>query len=350
MLLLYVLPRAVWTWISNGPPPYFEYPVRRWAHLSALWFVYVPLSRIRANGGVWALFFPTQSNSFRHAQIKAIQKGNALVKTRLERRDDLRKLICHAEVEETRLLREAADAPASSQGSGDPIDCFRRMAEHHRVFKQYLTELEDQIEEIQKMAKRQACFEITGYQGVGDWCQEILSAYGTVITSVSTVCALGAGLTYTTIFTAIRGDVTYMQWAFSFFITGLVIVIFIQGILQWGATLPQYPFITVGIWETVVALGVFSAIALVVSAFCLLLLSVYRFQPLDKDTIQLSGSSKTSVVIAFTAVGVSLGIIIMVFVLFVVVHGINTFLWERSMERARSRRKLLDDYMYMCEV
>ena len=149
--------------------------------------------------------------------------------------------------------------------------------------------------------------------------KEVLGAYGTVISSVSTVCALGTGLTYATIFSwvfdgpsqclcglipltlrAIRGDVTYMQWAFSFFITGLVIVTFIQGILQWGTTLPQYSTLSIGLWEAIVAFGVFSSIAMVVSAFCLLLVSVYRFRPVDGDAIQTSGSSKTPVIIAFT--------------------------------------------------
>ena len=91
-----------------------------------------------------------------------------------------------------------------------------------------------------------------------------------------------------------------MQWGFSLFMTGLVIVTFIQGILKWGTTLPQYPFLTVGSWEAIVAFAVFSAIAMVAGAFCLLLLSVYRFQPVKEDVIQTSGSSKTSVIIAFT--------------------------------------------------
>jgi len=252
-------------------------------------------------------------------------------------------------VEETRLLKKAATAPVSSEeGPGDPISLFRHKAEHHRVFKQYLTELENEIEEIQKLAQCQACFWITGYQGVGDWCQEVLSVYGTVLSSVATVCALGTGLTYSTIFSAIRGDVTYMQWAFSFFIIGLVKVIFVQGTLQWGTTLPQYPFITVGMWEAMVAFTVASSIGMVISAFCLLLLSVHHFHPVEGDSIQISGSSKTPVVMAFTAVGVSSGIILIILAFFAVVHGINALLWERSIGRARSQRKLLDDYL--CQV
>ena len=74
-----------------------------------------------------------------------------------------------------------------------------------------------------------------------------------------------------------------MQWAFSLFIIGLSIVTFIQGMLQWGTTLPQYSFLAIGLWESIVAIGVFSAITMVVAAFCLLL-SVFIGSTLRKAT------------------------------------------------------------------
>ena len=90
-----------------------------------------------------------------------------------------------------------------------------------------------------------------------------------------------------------------MQWAFSFFITGLAIVTFVQGILQWGTTLLQYSSLMVRWGEIIVMSGVVSAIAMVVSAFYLLLVSVCRF-PVDADAIQMSGSPKVPVIIAST--------------------------------------------------
>ena len=91
-----------------------------------------------------------------------------------------------------------------------------------------------------------------------------------------------------------------MQWAFSLFIIGLSIVTFIQGILHWGTTLPEYSFLAIGLWESIVAIGVFSAIIMVASAFCLILISVYRFHLAESDLIQTSGSSQTPAIFAFT--------------------------------------------------
>ncbi|SRR5258708_11928458 len=97
-----------------------------------------------------------------------------------------------------------------------------------------------------------------------------------------------------------RGDVTYMLPICNVHSPScLVIVTLIRGVLQWGTTLlPQYSFLTVGLWEAIVAFGVFSSIVMVVSAFRLLLNN--RFQPVDRDAIRTSGSSKTPAVIALT--------------------------------------------------
>ncbi|KAF8336936.1 uncharacterized protein EI90DRAFT_3119247 [Cantharellus anzutake] len=299
-------------------------------------------------------------------QEEARSLSEALLANRREVRVDLVKLLHKIEGEASRSLKEAADTPSGPE-SEKAIADFRRKAADSLTFRQYaspysffLTSLDKSIEEIRSLAHSQPCYERTGYKSVGDWCQvnrtsaqelpfcepdvfqDVLNAYDTVITAVSAVTALGAGLTYTTIFSAQKGNVTYMMWAFSLFTIGLVTITCSQAILKWGATRTQHPFLTVGLWEFFVAVGVFSAVGTLIAAFCLLLISVYKFNV--NDGIESSGSSKTPAAVAFAAIGISLGVILIIFALFAVAHNIKALVWQRSIDRASAKKKLLQDY------
>jgi len=227
--------------------------------------------------------------------------------------------------------------------SQEAFNTFESKAAACRKVKAYLDDVKIEIEEIREVARTQGCMEKTGYKGIADWANDAWSAYDNLINAITTVCGLGAGLTYTSIFSASRGDIGWMSWAFSLFVVGLVVATTVQALLVWCTRLKNYPFSTPVVWEFMLGVGVYGAVGSVIAAICFLMVSVVQLDGPDSP-VAFSGSPAPPSIIAFSTLGIGLGAALVVFSLFAMANGFKLLLWRRSVDRINSKKKLLKDF------
>jgi len=208
-----------------------------------------------------------------------------------------------------------------------------------------MLKLENAIEVITESSATELCRNMTGYKGVKDWASDTWESYSDLVQTISAICFVGSGLTYTTIFSATRGNIGLMSWAFSFFIVGLIITITVQAFLVQCSRLENYPFSTQGLWELVLGVFVYSAILAVVAAMCLLLFTI-RELPIGHDQLPTFGvSSYPPAVLGLSAIGIGMLVASVVVGVFALANGIKALLWRRRILRKKEnlRSKKLDE-------
>ncbi|KAF9223252.1 hypothetical protein BS17DRAFT_767163 [Gyrodon lividus] len=103
--------------------------------------------------------------------------------------------------------------------------------------KARLDKLDQQLKDVDAMFGRSAYRDGSGFYGVTDYSQWALLKYGPLC-DAGAVSVLGAGITYTTLFSAPRGSIGLMCWSFSLFNVGFVITTLIQSLLRSISDLP----------------------------------------------------------------------------------------------------------------
>jgi len=164
---------------------------------------------------------------------------------------------------------------------------------------------------------------------------------------MTSICGIGAGLAYTSIFSASRGNVGYMCWAFGLFIIGLVLNTAVQALLTWCSRLKEYPFSTPILWEFLIGMGVYGAVGAVIAAVFVLMLSVQQLDYVaatHKDApVVFTTGPRPPAYFAFSILGVGLIVAAFVFVFFCVVNGVEMLLWRRSFDRLKALKRDLEN-------
>ncbi|KAF8331945.1 uncharacterized protein EI90DRAFT_3055977 [Cantharellus anzutake] len=336
----------------------FIFPVYRVALNMSIWIVYVPSIKLAGRGGLSGLMLPSLSPGFQHLQADTENKGNELIKRREDAYSKLKTLLARASQEEDAALEKVYNVTINS-----PREEFRKAFEdwkacetNRKFIDNRVNEVKLEIKEIRELAKTQACMQNTGYKGIADWAKDAWNAYDNLITAMTAVCGLGAGLSYTSMTSASRGNVSYMCYSFALFTIGLMLTSTVQGLLTWCSRLHDYPFTTPYIWEIIIAVGVYGALGSVVAAMLWLMVSIQVLDyPIGSFPHGAAGEDAPLVFtippqpVAYATYGLfGAGILVtlVIFLLFCSANGYRTLVWRRSEERKRVAAdiKTLQDY------
>ncbi|KAJ7859318.1 hypothetical protein B0H14DRAFT_3630159 [Mycena olivaceomarginata] len=193
-----------------------------------------------------------------------------------------------------------------------------------RTLRSHLREVDEDLENYARTINTQATAECTYFRGFRDWCQVRIYGFlslplaqnstlqimtqltnGLLIALIA-VSTLGAGLVYSTIFSATRGDVGLMCYCFPFFSCGFLLPAIIQVVLQSGASLQnEVKFASQQFWTIVI--GMFMALSSLAVIASLTILNVTVFllkdDPASGDTIPDPPSTPVPGIIAFGLTG-----------------------------------------------
>ncbi|KAF9066526.1 hypothetical protein BDP27DRAFT_1330446, partial [Rhodocollybia butyracea] len=164
------------------------------------------------------------------------------------------------------------------------LDQYCASIERTRLLKSHLGDVEEDLANFAHILNTQATAELTSFRGFRDWCQVMLQLTGTLSNSLIAVSTLGAGLVYSTVFGATRGDVGLMCYCFPFFSCGFLLPVVIQVLLQMGATLQkEVKFASQQFWTIIIAIFLSISSLAVMASLTILNLTVF-FLNKDSDT------------------------------------------------------------------
>ncbi|KAJ7693102.1 hypothetical protein B0H17DRAFT_1200163 [Mycena rosella] len=184
------------------------------------------------------------------------------------------------------------------------LDQYCASIERTRILRSHLEDVDEDLENYAQTLSTQATAECTYFRGFRDWCQIMLQLTNSLSTSLIAVSTLGAGLVYSTIFGATRGNIGLMCYSFPFFSCGFLLPVIIQLVLQWGASLQkEVKFASQQFWTIVI--GIFMAISSlsVIASLTILNLTVFLLKTDPDDTIPDPPSTPVPGIIAFSITG-----------------------------------------------
>ncbi|EED82183.1 predicted protein [Postia placenta Mad-698-R] len=142
-----------------------------------------------------------------------------------------------------------------------------------------LDALEKELVDMKYIAITQATADHTGYHGLADWAQKTLENHKDLIEALYQVSFVGAGLTYSTIFSATRGNIGLMCYAFALFNCGFTIPMVSIALLKWAASRPREAlFASPKIWSALLNVFLYVSGTAIAVAICLLNVTIVFLQ------------------------------------------------------------------------
>jgi len=141
----------------------------------------------------------------------------------------------------------------------------------------------------------------------------MLQLSDSLMTALITISTLGAGLVYSTVFGATRGNVGLMTYTFPFFSLGFLIPVVVQIVLRWAAGLQkEVKFASQQFWTIVIGLAMSLSSIAVMAALTLLNFTIFFLRANPDDP---TPGAKTEVpgIIAF---GISGSVFVLIFAAF----------------------------------
>ncbi|KAF8336047.1 hypothetical protein F5887DRAFT_603415 [Amanita rubescens] len=145
--------------------------------------------------------------------------------------------------------------------------------------------LTKQLDDVNLELETQKLQHITpdaGHPNVAAWSKEIQVRSKDMCALLTSVCGVGAAITYTTIFSAVRGSVGLMSWAFTFFLMGFTLPTGSQMALSWAAAImppnTKFPSSLLTFWAFNAAATIVWGVLCTVFAVFFLLASLYEIQ------------------------------------------------------------------------
>jgi hypothetical protein len=133
------------------------------------------------------------------------------------------------------------------------LDQYCASIKRTRTLRSHLQDVEEDLANYAHTINTQATVELTSFRGIRDWCQVMVRVTGNLSNSLIAISTLGAGLVYSTVFGATRGDVGLMCYCFPFFSCGFLLPVIIQILLQMGASLEkEVKFASQQFWTIVI--------------------------------------------------------------------------------------------------
>ncbi|THU99027.1 hypothetical protein K435DRAFT_795193 [Dendrothele bispora CBS 962.96] len=187
-----------------------------------------------------------------------------------------------------------------------------------KTLRAHLEEVENDLENYAFLVKTQAVSELTFFRGLRSWAQALVQLTDGLSTALITISTLGAGLVYSTVFGATRGDVKLMCYVFPFFSLGFMVPVIVQIGLRWAAGLQkEVKFASQQIWTVVIAAFLFMSSVAVMAAITILNLTIFFLNPdinaADTDA-NTNGTTDIPGIIAFAISG-SIFVVILLAVL-----------------------------------
>ncbi|KIJ68136.1 hypothetical protein HYDPIDRAFT_107793 [Hydnomerulius pinastri MD-312] len=115
---------------------------------------------------------------------------------------------------------------------------YSRWIEQHDALKSRLEQVNALLQDVEELFETSENHASTGYRGFSGWAKKAFDQYAPMCDSISAASVFGAGITYTTVFSASRGNVGLMCWAFALFDVGFIISLFVRSSLLWCSRLP----------------------------------------------------------------------------------------------------------------
>ncbi|KAF8317864.1 hypothetical protein DL93DRAFT_468629 [Clavulina sp. PMI_390] len=218
-----------------------------------------------------------------------------------------------------------------------------RFHDQGNILHVQLQDAEELVKRAKELVRTRGRALATGYLGIADWAQDSYDSYEHLMTAITGVSFVGAGVTYGSIFSAMRGNIGLMAWAFSLFIVALALIIPAQIFLRWCSRLDNYPFSNPRMWDMVVAICIYGASAATFTAISLLVATVQDLHfnvsaipynnpnaanwdaPLDFNVDPSTGAS-----FAFSIIGLGIIWVLLIFALFAAANRVNVLLWRRD--------------------
>ncbi|KAJ6569195.1 hypothetical protein B0H19DRAFT_1065961 [Mycena capillaripes] len=184
------------------------------------------------------------------------------------------------------------------------LDQYCASIKRTSTLRSHLQEVEDDLANYAHMINTQATAELTYFRGFRDWCQVMVQLTGSLSNSLIGISTLGAGLVYSTVFGATRGNIGLMCYCFPFFSCGFLLPVIIQILLQSGASLhKEIRFASQQFWTIVI--GIFMSISslAVMASLTILNFTVFLLKADSDDTIPDPPSTPIPGIIAFSITG-----------------------------------------------
>ncbi|KAF9236808.1 hypothetical protein BU15DRAFT_63737 [Melanogaster broomeanus] len=132
-------------------------------------------------------------------------------------------------------------ATSDSEEQDDIYDGWRKYSKwikQHDALKMRLEEVNSLLQDVEELFETSEYHHCTGYRGFSGWAKSAFDQYSPTCDSITTASAFGAGITYTTVFSASRGNIGLMCWAFALFDVGFIISLFVRSSLAWCSRVP----------------------------------------------------------------------------------------------------------------
>ncbi|KIM28528.1 hypothetical protein M408DRAFT_23584 [Serendipita vermifera MAFF 305830] len=305
-------------------------------------------------------FLPTATDEY----IKDNEDYRALHAPKLQGLKDevapLKDMIEFAQSERSKKLRIWAEVRSKKESEGSQSNLPVENPSHSAIIKDFCTEastnrslishletLENSIKDFEYLINTNATFTRTGYRGLRDWAKTMKQSLEHLVTVISGVSLVGTGLVYATIFSATRGDISYMSFTFPLFSIGFVIPAVIQASLSWASHLhEEVEFASQPFWTAIIiCFLLFSAIC-VLGAIAVLNLTVYWLSfKSETDGIDPWKTSGIAGIIAFAIPAIFFILVIGGFSLGIARNGIKAF---RTVTSHHEKGKLdADNYKHV---
>ncbi|KAF9230183.1 hypothetical protein BU15DRAFT_83943 [Melanogaster broomeanus] len=149
------------------------------------------------------------------------------------------KLCEHAvEVERATKLPRYLDQQPQGLLNSKTIAQYVDRLKLRNTMKARLDKLDQQLKDVETKFRRSAFRDGSGFYGVNDYSQWARLKYDPLCDALGIASIFGAGITYTTIFSAPRGSIGLMCWSFSLFNVGFVVATLVQSLLRTTPGLP----------------------------------------------------------------------------------------------------------------
>ncbi|KAF7364031.1 hypothetical protein MSAN_01061800 [Mycena sanguinolenta] len=206
-----------------------------------------------------------------------------------------------------KVMQPALDLSAEHELSVKDIELLDQYCEsikRTRMLKSHLAEIEEDLDNYAYLLHTQATAELTCFRGFRDWCQVMSQLTNGLSNSLIGISTLGAGLVYSTVFGATRGDVGLMCYCFPFFSCGFLLPVVIQIILQSGASLQaEFRFASQQFWTIVLAICLSISTLAVAASLTILNLTVFFLKSDPDDPIPDPPDTPAPGIIAFGFTG-----------------------------------------------
>ncbi|KAF8307331.1 hypothetical protein DL93DRAFT_2232216 [Clavulina sp. PMI_390] len=335
------------------------YIARSWA----LFLVFVIWTNCQCFGSILGVMLPDRSPTWANEKAMTRKKGHAVLERITEELVALKQLYKAAlrlRRESLLNLKEKVAEDAAFIHTADYMTLVETYEKHNKsaqVFEQAIEAGDRDYQKVLKLTVSETNAHVNHYGSVAEWAEDAYSGYANLINVLTGVCLVGAGLTYTAVFSAVRGNVGLMCYSFSLFIVALCIFITIQCLFMWCSRVQTAPIWDPNFWDSM--LGFFAGVGCVsvVAAITILVVTVHALEfnvvP-GSEYVNPNAANwdaklvfdvppQKGAILAFSFMGAGCFIILMIGSLFVLAFGFRRVIWRRGIDARLATELKLDD-------